>query len=199
MSCPNTNNPKSKTPSVHFTLRSTPDESAPRMYELREIARNAGFVALGPLSLLTGDDVAIIPNDPMKTLKLHARGLLVHADEVISYMPTGIVGFEALFPNGEKLAIGLCEYPDSVISDKGIELSTGMAGRSGWMSFARTLRSRECDGCQACIDSHHALIRLLEAADEMGILKHVRDPFGYWKTKDEGSLRAAMVGELCSH
>jgi hypothetical protein len=199
MLCPNSSNPKSKTPSVHFTLRSTPDESAPRMYQLWRAAKDVGFAALGPLSLLAGDDVAIIPNDPMKTLKLHARGLLVHEEEIVSYMPTGIVGFEALLPNGEKMAIGLCEYPDSVTSDRGIELSTGMAGRSGWMSFARTLKSCECDCCQACIDSHHALIRLLEAADNMDILKHVRDPFGYWGSKDEVCLRAAMDNELCSH
>ncbi len=199
MFCQNNPNPKTKTPSVHFTLRSTPDESAPKMYELREAARNLGFVALGPLALLTGDDVAILPDDPMKTLKLHARGLLVHGEEIISYMPTGIVGFEAELPNGEKLAIGLCEYPDSVRSESGRLLSTGMAGKSGWMSYAKTLRSRECDGCQGCIASHQAVIQLLELAEEMGILKHVRDPFGYWKNRDDASLRAAMTHELCSH
>lgn len=168
------------------------------MYELRDVARFMGFLSIGPMAILDGDDCAVITNDPHKTLKIHARGLVINGDELISYMPTGIVGFEALLSSKETLAIGLCEYPEYVPTRSGGRICTERAGRASWMSFVRTIRRQDCDGCQECIDSHHSAIALLRAAEKMGIVRHVQDPFGYWKSRDEIALRSAMVAaELC--
>src|SRR5262249_667925 len=97
-------------------------------------------------------------------------------------------------PGCESAVFGLARYPDAINAD-GRKLKTKLPAWS-WASFCKTQYASNPDegGVENFLKCHLAVIGLLDAASELGILKKVTDESDYWKHRDRQRL-AKTVGQ----
>ncbi len=108
-----------------------------------------------------------------------------------------IIGFTAWPGEGcESAEIGLAKYPQTIrIDGKVFKVEQAESGWS-WGAFCKTQYASDprCGGVKNFLRCHVTLIKLLDAAKELGILDEVHDEGGYWEKRDIEAL-AKEIGE----
>jgi len=130
-------------------------------------------------------------------------------------MPTHIIGFSTYPGEGSEPAnFGLCRYPTQIevtkpgcSSDRKMTIRTRMPGWS-WASFCKTQYAcnPECGGVANFLRCHLSVVRLLDKAKSLGILREVYDEGDFWEHRDVAALAknvcewneaiAAIVGTM---
>ena len=113
--------------------------------------------------------------------------------------PRRLIAFVTSPGEGSEPAnFGLCLYPATVegsAQNGGMPMKTGLAGWR-WSSFCKTqYASNPASGdVENFLRAHLSIVRLLDHAAELGILKDVTDEGGYWQGRDIKAL-AQVVGQ----
>jgi hypothetical protein len=140
------------------------------------------------------------------------RWLLIQAGQYIddpkhkgySYnvTPIHVIAFSTWPGQGcEEANFGLCRYPGLIEVDDPVrpwlrrKIRTGLSAWT-WGSFCKTqyASNPECGGVQNFLRCHLTVIRMLDRAQELGILASVSDEGDYWQRRDIEAL-ARNVGE----
>jgi hypothetical protein len=90
----------------------------------------------------------------------------------------------------ESATLGLCQYPRR-IPYRAKSVATGFAG--GWrlQGFCKTQYAGE-HGWEHFLICHKRIVSLLDFWRELGVTVEVSDEGGYWETRSEDNLRAAL-------
>lgn len=90
----------------------------------------------------------------------------------------------------ESATFGLCQYPRRIPYRAGL-VATGFAG--GWrlQGFCKTQYANE-RGWEHFLKCHRQIISLLDLWRDLGVTVEVSDEGGYWETRSEEKLRAAL-------
>jgi len=90
----------------------------------------------------------------------------------------------------ESATFGLCQYPRRIPYRAG-SVATGFAG--GWrlQGFCKTQYAGE-HGWEHFLKRHRQIISLLDFWRDLGVTVEVTDEGGYWETRSEEKLRAAL-------
>lgn len=116
-----------------------------------------------------------------------------------SYMviPIEIIAFRTWPGKGcEPANLGLCRFPSRIeIDNKSIETELGISWR--WSSFCKTQYAMQ-GGLEHFLKCHLTIIKMLDFAKELGILKRVSDEGGYWEKRSIQDL-VKGIGEWDSY
>ena len=134
-------------------------------------------------------------DDPNRWLLIQAGQYLVRGGRHYRITPTQVVAFSTLPGDGsEEANFGLAVYPKTIeVDGKKVRTNLGHWSRS---SFCKTQYASNPDvgGVENFLRSHLAVVKLLDAAAEIGILKEVSDEGDYFEKRDIKAL-AAEVGD----
>jgi len=118
-------------------------------------------------------------------------------DRSLSVSATQIIGFTAFPGEGcESAEIGLATYPKTTrFRGEDVKVEQAEKGWS-WGGFCKTQYASDprCGGVKNFLRCHVTLIKLLDAAKELGILEEVYDEGEYWEKRDIEAL-AKEIGE----
>jgi hypothetical protein len=157
---------------------------------LHRVAQDLGFVQVGEIVTLTGDQCTIDMNDdgkdPHIELKMHASEItgVGSGRQFFFRHPTELIGFTATPGAGCAMAdFGFRRYADQ----ENFEEWT-------WTSYCKTqyASNLEYGGLDNFIASHLKMVDLLDAAQLMGIGCVVHDGGQYWQTRDRQVLAKAV-------
>jgi len=196
---------------IHYTLRfntRSPKKACELVTRLRGRAFDLPFEQVDDLIELSGAECDYQQYDP----KHPNRWLLIQAGQFVedpqrkgySYnlTPTHIIAFSTWPGQGcEEANFGLCCYPTSIEVDDSIPHRTKRTIRTGlgawtWYSFCKTqyALNPQYGGTSNFLRCHLLVIRMLDHAKTLGILKSVSDEGGFWEKRDVPAL-AREVGE----
>ena len=119
-----------------------------------------------------------------------------HDDTHYTVIPKHVIAFSAWPGEGcEEANFGLCLYPGTIETREGKRIRTGLRGWC-WNSFCKTQYAinQECGGVENFLRCHLSVIKLLDCANEIGLLGEVRDEGDFWDNRDVKAL-ASEVGE----
>ncbi len=162
-----------------FTLKNaTITEAREKILALRNIALKLPFAIIDELVELKEDDcLDENADDPYGFLKTIASKITeVDDDTYSSENATYIIGFDTVPAQGSEVAIfGLATY--SEVKD---------INDWSWSSFCKTqyASNPEYGGLENFLKCHLTIVKLLDAACELGINCEVTDEGGYWENRD---------------
>ena len=186
---------------IHYQLQSasrTPAQARQLVEQLRQKALDLPFKEVGEIVEVNGDTAdfdKLGQDDPNRWMLVQAGQSVVRDGRHYRITPTTVVAFSTLPGDGsEEANFGLAVYPKTVEID-GKKLRTNL-GDWSWSSFCKTqyASNPEVGGVENFLRSHLAVVKLLDAAAEIGILKEVSDEGDYWQKRDIKAL-AAEVGD----
>jgi hypothetical protein len=188
--------------SLHFSGR---DEADARQLveKLRDHALRLPFARVGELLDASGAacDCDQEEHDGRHHWMLIQANRWIERDShMYSVAPKRLIAFAASPGEGSEAAnFGLCLYPDTVEPSTKAEtqrIATGMEPGWHWSSFCKTqYASNPANGdVSNFLRAHLSIVRLLDYAGELGILKEVTDEGGYWQNRDVKAL-AQTVGQ----
>jgi len=186
---------------IHYSLQSasrTPAKARQLVEQLRQKALDLPFKEVGEIVEVNGDTANFDKfgeDDPNRWLLIQAGQYLERDGRHYRIMPTQMVAFSTLPGDGsEEANFGLAVYPKTIEVD-GKKLRTNL-GHWSWSSFCKTQYASNPDvgGVENFLRSHLAVVKLLDAAAEIGILKEVSDEGDYWQKRDIKAL-ATEVGD----
>ena len=196
---------------IHYQLRSStrsPKTARDLIARLRSRALDLPFQQVGDLIELSGAACNFEQcrrDDPHRWLLIQAgQHVDDPRDEHYSYTvnPTHVIAFSTWPGEGcEQSNFGLCLYPASVeVSNRVLrwekrKIATKLGGWC-WGSFCKTqyASNPDCGGVQNFLRCHLLVIRMLDHAKELGILKSVSDEGDFWENRNIPAL-ANTVGE----
>ena len=194
---------------IHYELqadtRSTKD--ARQLVErLRQKALDLPFSEVGPLVELRGDRADFEKrgrDDPSRWLLIQAGHYVERDGRHYRVTPQRVIAFSTLPGEGSEQAnFGLAVYAKTIkVEDRSRwphrtkRVRTGL-GDWSWASFCKTqyASNPECGGVENFLRCHLAVVKLLDHAAALGILKAVSDESDYWQKRDIKAL-AAEVGD----
>jgi hypothetical protein len=202
---------------IHYSLTSS-TRSTKQVHtvveQLRQRALDLPFQSVSELVELGGEDCnwdALDYNDPNRWLLIQASRFVSRGDHSYSVALKHVVAFTAFPGDGcEPLNLGLCLFPGTIQIEtpKGLKrIRTNISGWS-WSSFCKTQYASDprCGGVENFLRCHLSVIRLLDHAQELGILDHAEDEGEYWEKRDIkalvaevgswNSMMASIVGRL---
>ena len=112
-----------------------------------------------------------------------------------SVAPLYVIGFETWPGDGcESANFGMCQFP-KIIQNEGKDIKVKLPMWS-WSSFCKTqyASNPECGGVENFLRCHLCVVKLLDYAKELGILRDVYDEGHYWDKRDIEAL-AKEIGE----
>lgn len=186
---------------IHYSLQSacrTPAKARQLVEQLRQRALDLPFKEVGEIVEVGGDSAdfdKLDRDDPNRWLLIQAGQYLVRDGRHYRITPTQVISFSTLPGDGsEEANFGLAVYPKS-IEINGKRVRTNLGGWS-WSSFCKTqyASNPEFGGVENFLRSHLAVVKLLDAAFEIGVLKEVRDEGDYFEKRDIKAL-VAEVGD----
>jgi len=183
--------------SLHLASR-TPAKARQLVEQLRQKALDLPFKEVGEIVEVNGDTADLDKlgqDDPNRWLLIQAGQYLVRDGRHYRITPTQVIAFSTLPGDGsEEANFGLAVYPKTIEID-GKKLRTNL-GSWSWSSFCKTQYASNPDvgGVENFLRSHLAVVKLLDAAAEIGVLKEVRDEGDYWEKRDIKAL-VAEVGD----
>lgn len=193
---------------IYYDLQSRTSKIA----EVRRIVRKLRQKALDiPFALVTDvfelhgkdTDFKLRPlSDPLKPMLVQVEKHLADFHDRIT--PEHIIGFTVHPGEGCELAhFGLAFYSRPRNVGVGVEL-TGWSWSAGCMT--QWANAPACGGVENFIHCHTSVVKLLDDAEELGILEDVEDEGGYWNHRDKAKLiqeagewsqqRAGFVGDI---
>ena len=186
---------------IHYSLQSTrrtPAKARQLIEQLRQKALDLPFKEVGEVVEVNGDtaDLDKLDRDDLnRWLLIQAGQYVVRGERHYRITPTKVIAFSTLPGDGsEEANFGLAIYPKTIEID-GKKFRTNL-GNWSWSSFCKTQYASNPDvgGVENFLRSHLAVVKLLDAAAEIGILKEVSDEGDYWQKRDIKAL-AAEVGD----
>lgn len=186
---------------IHYQLQSanrSPVKARQLVEQLRQKALDLPFKEVGEIVEISGDTAdydKLDKDDPNRWLLIQAGQYVVRDGRHYRITPTQVIAFSTLPGDGsEEANFGLAVYPKTIEVD-GKKLRTNL-GNWSWSSFCKTqyASNPECGGVENFLRCHLAVVKLLDAAAEIGILKEVSDEGDYWGKRDIKAL-AAEVGD----
>jgi hypothetical protein len=178
--------------------------------QLRQKALDLPFKEVSEIIELDGDAAdfnKVEDDDPNRWLLIQSCNSVIDGDRHYSVTPTRLIAFSAWPGDGcEEMNVGLAQYPKT-IPVNGKRLRTGVPAWS-WSSFCKTqyASNPKMGGVENFLRCHLAVIKLLDSAAELGLLKVVSDESDYWENRDLkalvtevgdwNSLIAGGVGQL---
>lgn len=184
---------------IHYQLHSTTRSrsKAKRLVEqLRQKALDLPFKEVGEVVEVSGGDAdsdLLNPDDPNRWLLIQAGQNLFRDDKHFRIAPFSVIAFSTSPGDGaEDANFGLATYPKT-IEIEGKRCRTNL-GNWSWLSFCKTqyASNPDCGGVENFLRCHRAVVDLLDAADELGILKEVHDEGNFWDNRDADALAAVI-------
>ncbi|HQU45011.1 MAG TPA: hypothetical protein PK867_19500, partial [Pirellulales bacterium] len=183
---------------IHYSLQlDGGDEAHARrlVEQLRQKALDAPFKEVGEI-IEAGEDAAnfekLDRHDPNLWLMLQACRFVQREDHYLRLIPDQVIAFRTLPADGsEEANFGLAIYPKTMEVD-GNEVPTG-SGEWCWSSFCKTqyASNPRVGGVENFVRAHLAVVAVLDAAAELGLLRDVGDEGGYWEKRDAQALEDA--------
>jgi len=170
---------------VHFRLETLAKEAEEKIRELHTSLLGAERLRVYPLKYFEGESCAVHEGDLHKTMKIRARGFLLHENLAVSFMPERFWGFSAELLNGNMFYIGLSIFPRLIELSNSVVISTKLQGLAVWQSFNQTVNPAGITAVD-CVQSHIMAIAILRTADKIGMRVHVNDPIGCWQYSHAG-------------
>jgi len=174
--------------------------------QLRQKALDLPFKKVGEVVDFAGDeaDFKKLPQDhPNRWLLIQADRWVVNDGIHHTVKPNRVIAFSAWPGEGcEEANFGLAAFPRTIeIEDKSRwpyrmkRLRTGLAAWS-WGSFCKTqyASNPDCGGVENFLRCHLAVVKMLDHASRLGILRYVSDEGDYFEKRDLKAL-AQEVGE----
>lgn len=202
---------------IHYSLTSksrSVRNVRSQVEQLRQRALDLPFQSVTDVVELQGHECdwqALADNDLNRWMLIQAGKYIEKNGRHYSVSPKHLLAFTANPGEGcEAVNIGLCLYPSTLEVEESSgtkRIRTGLSGWS-WQSFCKTqyASNPDCGGVENFLRCHLSAIRLLDHAQELGILDEVSDEGGYWDKRDVRSLTeevgswnsmiAAWVGEF---
>lgn len=186
---------------IHYGLEADvtrPDQARRLVEQLRQKALDLPFKEVGEIVDVSGEAADFDrrgPDDPDGWLLIQAGRYVVRDDKHFRVSPRRLIAFSTWPGEGaEEANFGLAVYPKTIQVD-GQRLRTCLRDWS-WASFCKTqyASNPECGGAENFLRCHLAIVKLLDHASELGLLKDVSDEGGYWEHRDVEAL-AKEVGE----
>lgn len=192
---------------IHYQLQSTsrsPAKARQLVEQLRQKALDLPFKEVSEIIDLGREEIDRLDREnPFRWLLIQAQGSVLQGDVHYRVKPQRVVAFSAWPGEGsEEANFGLAIYPKTIqVEDRSRwphrtkRVRTNL-GNWSWSSFTKTqyASNPECGGVENFLRCHLAVVKLLDAAAELGILKEVRDEGEYWEKRDIKAL-AAEVGD----
>lgn len=186
---------------IHYELQTSIRSAAKArqlVEQLRQKALDLPFAAVGEIVDVCGESAdfnEIDQDDPNRWLLIQAVQYVVRDGQYISIHPTHLIAFSTVPGDGSEPAnFGLAVYPKT-IEFNGKRLRTNL-GDWTWSSFCKTQYASNpaVGGIENFLRSHLSIVKLLDCADQLGILRDVRDEGQYWEKRDLKAL-ISEVGE----
>jgi hypothetical protein len=186
---------------IHYRLQATVpgrDEARRLVEQLRQTALDLPFREVDDIVELSGDDAnfdKLGRDDPNAWLLIQAGQYVERGGRHLRIPPEHVIAFSTLPAEGSEPAnFGLARYP-AVVEIDGQTLNTDLGGWS-WASFCKTqyASNPQLGGVENFLRAHLSVVKLLDRAAELGILKEVSDEGGYWNDRDIPKL-AKEVGD----
>ena len=193
---------------VHYDLQSTsdsPKKARQLVEQLRQKALDLPFKEVGDIVELSGDET-----DFEKLGQDHPhRWMLIQASQHVevgqySYFvrPKRLIAFSAWPGDGcEEANLGLATFAKTIEVEShrwpfGKKRVRTCLGNWSWSSFCKTqyASNPECGGVENFLRCHLTLIKLLDKAFEIGLLKRVSDEGDFWEKRDLKAL-VQEIGE----
>lgn len=139
-------------------------------------------------------------DDPNRWLLIQSGQYVKQGNRNFSVRPTHVIAFATSPGDGcEEANFGLCLYPATIEvpfdSRTTKRIRTGL-GKWSWSSCCKTqyASNQDCGGLENFIRCHLVVVKLLDQAAEIGVLKEVRDEGGFWQKRDLKAL-AQEIGD----
>lgn len=192
---------------IHYQLQANTHSSkkARQLVEqLRQKALDLPFKSVSEVIDLGREEIDTLDRkNPFRWLMIQAEASAEHGDDYYRVKPLRVIAFSAWPGDGcEEANFGLAVYPKTtVVEDRSRwphrtkRVRTGL-GDWSWGSFCKTqyASNPQCGGVENFLRCHLAVVKLLDHAALLGILKEVSDEDDYWQKRDIKAL-ANEVGE----
>jgi hypothetical protein len=185
---------------IHYSLHAPGfDQAEARklVEQLREHATNLPFARVGQVIEATGDDCdfeRVDKTNAHRWMILQANQHGEHEDRIYSVPPTHLIAFGTSPGEGAEPAnFGLCLYPATIerqTARGARRVKTGLPKGWYWSSFCKTqyASNPSVGDVENFLRAHLSIVRLLDYAKELGILRDVSDEGGYWLARDVKAL-----------
>ena len=194
---------------IHYQLQNasrSPAKARQLVEQLRQKALDLPFKEVAEIVELDGETAdfdKLDKDDPKRWLLIQAGQYVIHDERHYRVTPQRVIAFSTWPGEGcEEANFGLAVYPKTIeVEDRSgsphrkKKIRTNL-GNWSWSSFCKTqyASNPEVGGVENFLRCHLAVVKLLDAAAEIGILKEVRDEGDYWEKRDIKAL-AAEVGD----
>ena len=186
---------------IHYSLQaktSSPQKARQLVDQLRQKGLDLPFKEVEQIVEISGDTADLDKldrDDPNRWLLIQTGRYVERDGRHYRVTPTQVIAFSTDPGEGSEQAnFGLAVYPKT-IEVEGKKVRTGLDDWS-WSSFCKTqyASNPECGGVENFLRCHLAIVKLLDHAKELGILKEVSDEGDYWEKRDIKAL-AQEVGD----
>lgn len=186
---------------IHYSFQlDGGDEAQARQLveQLRQKALDTPFKQVGEVIEAEGagaDFELLDREDPKLWLMVQACRFIERDNRFLRVPPNQLIAFRALPADGsEEANFGLAIYPQAIEID-GDDVPTNLVDWS-WASFCKTqyASNPKLGGMANFLRAHLAVVALLDAAAELGILRDVDDAGGFWQKRNSSAL-ANEVGQ----
>lgn len=186
---------------IHYQLQSTsrsPKKARQLLDQLRQKALDLPFKEVGEIIEVSGDTAdfdKLDRDDPKRWLLIQAGQYIERDERHYRVTPQRVIAFSTSPGEGSEPAnFGLAVYPKTIEVD-GKKLRTGL-GDWSWGSFCKTqyASNPECGGVENFLRCHLVVVKLLDHAKSLDILKDVNDEADYWQKREIKAL-AQEVGD----
>jgi hypothetical protein len=205
---------------IHYSLKSkvrSPQKAVTLVEQLRQRSLDLPFKHVGEVVEVTGGDCNFDKrdtNDPLRWLLIQAGHYVERAAKnggtyLYNVAPTHVVAFTAHPGDGcESANFGLCRYPafieieeeEQFVRGQGFvrpkrRLRTGLSGWF-WSSFCKTqyASNPQHGGVEHFLRCHLAVVKLLDHANDLGILGEVTDEGDFWEKRSVEALAKEVGG-----
>jgi hypothetical protein len=175
---------------IHYSLQSdarTIEDARERVRQLRKRATTLPFANVSELMEVSADacDFQQRPqDDPRRWLLVQAGRFVEHEGYTFRVPPRRVIAFTAIPGEGcEPANFGLCQYPPTFRAPDGRDLPSNVPALWCWQSLCKTQYASNpgLGGIESFLKCHLSVIRLLDAAAELGLKPEVSDESGYWE------------------
>lgn len=175
---------------IHYTLTSdarTIEQVRELIRRLRQRATTLPFDRVGDVLDVSGDACDFQRrrrDDPQRWLLNQAGHFVEHEGYDFQVPPQWVIAFATSPGHGcEPANFGLCQYPSGFRTPGGSTIPANLPARWCWQSFCKTQYASNPDlgGIESFLKCHLSVVRLLDAAGELGLKPQVVDESGYWE------------------
>lgn len=187
---------------IHYTFQTDrgAEEAKHLVSELRKRALDLPFQEVGDLAELEGAECApdYGAKDELHWLRIQATAMIIQGRDYLEVPASRLFAFTTSPGAGcEDANFGLCVYPKThrILVPRRRTIRTAKKGWS-WQSFCKTqyASNPRYGGVANFLRCHLLVVKMLDAANKLGILQEVNDEGSFWENRDALAL-AREVGD----